>query len=404
MRTPKVYISVFFCVFLSCQVKSQRLFLNEKGESEMLKMLEHDDCHVSFEGEEEMASFLKEMAAADKWENIPLNDFKLSVASQMKRDAIKAPEHIKDRIIEDNGFVLNKYPMSAWAFPTLCDRALNNAKILARLSKDDTVKMLNMSWPYMKPYQGSSILIRGHQILAVHTDKYMHLPQGELFSAFKSGLDEKFEAEYLEGYYDHELTSALYSVENKPGNPKILEVYRDAWIKAGFPIQTLAEAKPSIRFVTADNGRFCATAYSLLVQRGVVFNLGSVKVKHEAPSSINKYEESIKECFSILEVGLDALAKMMAIKVAYPVAALVRIAKKTALPKKAATEAIEMFKMTYIGDPVTAYELYYTLMECMNSEHIQGLRGESKLNLQESLARIINLDWSEIDKPGSEDL
>lgn len=366
--------------------------------AEKLYQLEREECNIPFFSEEGMKDFLVQMNEEDEWISIPLRNISVSSTISTAREDVCAPEHIKDVLYKTGGMILNNYILSDFGLNTLSDRALNKSKILAKLSFEDKAKMLNMSWPYMNLSQEARCLLRGNRVHAVHSDGYVHLPQSELFEAFTEGLDKRFTKTYKEGSYSHAITLALYEIEARSGD--IMATYKAAMKAAGFAD---TDYVPAIMFATADNGMVCASAYPILTG-GRNIMLGSpLKIKHEANASVDDFEKKLDMCFALVEQGVSSLTEMLSIEIKYPIPALVRMLKQTSLPKRASNQVVEEYKK-YPPTRVTAYELFHTVLQCMDSDYVKGYAPVKMLSIQESIARLLHTNWDEIDGPGAEAL
>ena len=378
-----------------------------------LDLLKRDKCSIIFSEANGMEEFLNEMTKADTWTRIPIgglhvsyhqNPSELNPAEVSFADNDDVNEHLKE-----GGYTLKSYVgeflVSEHAIPTLRDRASNNAQVMKRLSKEDTAKMLNMSWPYFPKEEGLA-LIRGNRIMAMHSGKhngYVPIDQGELFSSTRRNLSEEFpDTRFFSGVFEHDLTMATFIIGDC--EHEIMEAYKNAWIDAGLHADTLKGAYPAVQFGTSDTGTYCATLYPLLIQKGRIHRLGnSLTVKHHGNASIEKFNDLFPQVYAQAKDSIAGIAKLLAIEIDYPIETAIRVAKELKLPKKPAKEAIQIFKDFYFGGSATAYEIYNQLMEILYSPHTMSLQGYSKLNLEESLARMIHLNWKDHDGPGAVD-
>lgn len=87
----------------------------------------------------------------------------------------------------------------------------------------------------------------------------------------------------------------------------------------------------------------------------------------------------------------------MDITLEYPVNAMTRICKKLSLPKKAALEAIAMFEMSYGGGTATAHDVFMALQEIPFSLKAQNTPEGKMLVIEENMARVLTLRWSDYD-------
>jgi hypothetical protein len=379
-----------------------------------LSVLKSDNCTINFKEGQDMADFLNAMTSSDIWQKIPISGLNLKYVNDVNEvnssgvtfaDSDDITNHL-----QDGGYVLEshvgEFLVSEHAIPTLRDRASNNAQVMKRLSKSDTAKMLNMSWPYFTKDEGLA-LIRGNRVLAIHSGKnngYVPINQGDLFSSTLRNLAEQFpDTKFHSGIFQHDLTFATFIVGDD--EHEIMAAYKDAWIRAGYPSATLDGAYPAVQFGTSDTGTYCATLYPLLIVKNRIHRLGnSLAVKHHGSASLEKFEDLFPQIFARVKDSIAKMAELLTTEISYPIETAIRVSKELKLPKKAAKEAIQMYKEYYFGGPATAYEVYNALTEVLYSKHTIGLQGYSKLNLEESLARMIHLNWADHDGPGATEL
>ena len=102
-----------------------------------------------------------------------------------------------------------------------------------------------------------------------------------------------------------------------------------------------------------------------------------------------KFSDNIKKLEKLLDVYLD-----------YPVNVMTRICKKLAMPKKAAIEAIEMYRMAYGGKGASAHEVYMAMQEILFILKAENTPESKMLNVEENLTRALSLNWYDYDLAG----
>ena len=73
------------------------------------------------------------------------------------------------------------------------------------------------------------------------------------------------------------------------------------------------------------------------------------------------------------------------------------VCKKLAMPKKAALEAIAMFEMANGDAAATAHDVFMAMQEIMFILKTGSAPAGKMLLLEESMARVLKLDWSQYD-------
>ena len=79
----------------------------------------------------------------------------------------------------------------------------------------------------------------------------------------------------------------------------------------------------------------------------------------------------------------------------YPYA-MTRVCKKLSMPKKAAVEAIAMFKMS-CGETATAHDVFMAMQEIPYNLKLEGTPESKMLAVEENMARALTLNWREYD-------
>ena len=93
---------------------------------------------------------------------------------------------------------------------------------------------------------------------------------------------------------------------------------------------------------------------------------------------------------------MKQLEKLLTIKLDYPINAMTRVCKKLSMPKKAAVEAIAMFKMS-CGETATAHDVFMAMQEIPYNLKLEGTPESKMLAVEENMARALTLNWREYD-------
>ena len=93
--------------------------------------------------------------------------------------------------------------------------------------------------------------------------------------------------------------------------------------------------------------------------------------------------------------------KLLNIDVRYPATTLLGVLKRIGAPKKASYEALDSFQAQNGDNPCTAYELYLAMSEVIFISQCEGASGGRIAQLEEIVARALNVNWAEYDRPGA---
>ena len=128
------------------------------------------------------------------------------------------------------------------------------------------------------------------------------------------------------------------------------------------------------------------------------FHIGScIAVDHRHQKKVEDFEAALDQLFAQFGDTVKKLESLMDITLEYPVNAMTRICKKLSLPKKAALEAIAMFEMSYGGGTATAHDVFMALQEIPFSLKAQNTPEGKMLVIEENMARVLTLRWSDYD-------
>ena len=312
-----------------------------------------------------------------------------------------SPGAVKDTA-ENLGLALRvegeRYPVRTTAYKTLLERAKINGTVLPKLKRSTLSEVLNVC---LAQFSGDAlVLIRDEKVSAVHSGDetdYSVLPIDKLLETLKTGLDARFPGNvFAGGYSDHAMSSATWKLPDQKED--LIGTYTKHLAAQGKKAMS-EQLMPGIRFTTSDTGVSSAKVSALLFGFGMPILIGScVDVDHRNRKTVTDFEKALDQLFAQFGDTVERLNRLLETPLDYPVNAMTRICKKFSMPKKAAIEAIRMFE-TSIGPTTvaTAHDVFVAMQEIvftLKSEHAP----ESKvLALQENMARVLTLDWSEFD-------
>ena len=289
------------------------------------------------------------------------------------------------------------YPARTTAYKSLLDRAKIGGTALPKLDKKVLAEVINACLHLFSAE--ALVLIRDEKVSAVHSGDvgdYSILPINELLETLKGKLDSRFPNNRFQcGYADHSLTSAAWTMPDQKED--LIGAYAKMLASQG-KSAIASKLTPGIRFVTSDTGVASAKVSALLVGGQYPINIGGcLAVDHRHQTKISDFDTALEQLFAQFGDSIAKLQKLLEIQLDYPVNAMTRICKKLSMPKKAAMEAIAMFEMAYGGGGATAHDVFMAMQEIpfiLKTEKIS----ESKLFvLEENMARMLSLKWSDFD-------
>ncbi len=223
-----------------------------------------DSFNTTFSSYETIYDCHAELESKSLWKRVQVND--LNVVALDKSSplygspgafAVGTSNEAVEDTAEHLGLALRVdgelYPIRETAYKTLLDRAKINGTSLPKLKRDILAQTLNACMEI----SGSDalVLIRDEKVSAVHSGDevdYSVISIDKLLAALKKELDVRFPGnEFVSGYSDHAITSALWRM------PKQKTEMMDAYIKtleANGQKALADKLMPGVRFITSDTG------------------------------------------------------------------------------------------------------------------------------------------------------
>ncbi|MBQ8299851.1 MAG: hypothetical protein IJX99_08405 [Clostridia bacterium] len=366
-----------------------------------------DNYFVTFSSYLTLLDFHEEQAKSSKWIRCPVNSLgvkSLDENSPLYGSTGAFAQGTTTNAVEDTAKNLglaiqvegDLYPVRITAYKSLLDRAKIGGTALPKLSRPILASTLNAC---LGLYNSEAlVLVRNEKVSAVHSGDevdYSILPMDELIKTLKNKLDERFPGnEFDKGYADHAMSSASWKMPNQKND--LIGAYTKMIASLG---QTKFADKivPGIRFMTSDTGISSAKVSALLLGGQHPIHIGGcVAVDHRHGKKVEDFEKALDQLFAQFGKSIAQLQKLLSIQLDYPVNAMTRVCKKLSMPKKAAAEAIAMFKMT-CGPNATAHDVFMAMQEIPYNLKIDNTPESKMLTIEENMARALTLNWKEFD-------
>ena len=288
------------------------------------------------------------------------------------------------------------YPVRMTAYKSLLDRAKIGGTALPKLPRSILAETLNAC---LQLYSSDAlVLIRDEKVSAVHSGDvvdYSILPIDALIETLKKKLDERFPGNVFEtGYADHSMTGASWKMPNQKDD--LIGTYAKT-IAAMGQSRLADKLVPGIRFMTSDTGIASAKVSAILFGTQHPIHIGGcIAVDHRHGKTVSDFDTELDQLFAQFGKSMKQLEKLLSIKLDYPVNAMTRVCKKLSMPKKAAVEAIAMFKMS-CGETATAHDVFMAMQEIPYNLKLEGTPESKMLAVEENMARALTLNWREYD-------
>ena len=366
-----------------------------------------DSYYVTFSSYLGLLDFHQEQAKGSQWtrcqvnklgvepldETSPLYGSLGAFAAGTTTEAVEDTAKNLGLAIRVNGEL---YPVRMTAYKSLLDRAKIGGTALPKLPRYILAETLNAC---LQLYSSDAlVLIRDEKVSAVHSGDevdYSILPIDALIETLKKKLDERFPGNVFEtGYADHAMSGASWRMPNQKDD--LIGTYAKT-IAAMGQSRLADKLVPGIRFMTSDTGVASAKVSAILFGTQHPIHIGGcIAVDHRHGKTVSDFDTELDQLFAQFGKSMKQLEKLLSIKLDYPVNAMTRVCKKLSMPKKAAVEAIAMFKMS-CGETATAHDVFMAMQEIPYNLKLEGTPESKMLAVEENMARALTLNWREYD-------
>lgn len=371
-----------------------------------------DAYNTSFQDFPAMLLYHERQARESHWKRKPVSSLKiapLDETSPLFHDGKAFAPDVSQAAVDDTaknlGLALltedGYLPIRNTAYKSLLDRAKIGGSALPKLQKPKLAGILNECLSLHK--SEAFLLVRSEKVAAFHSGDerdYSILPIDQLMAKLAEKLDERFPGNlFAQGYTDHSLVTASWSFPAQ--RDKLLETYDKALIAHGQK-HLASKFTPGVRFSSSDVGVAAASVSALLLGGQYPIRIGDVvSVHHRRQSKVQDFDSSLDMLLAQFADTIKKLESLLDVTLSYPVNAMTLACKKLAMPKAAAMEAIDMFRMAVGEKPASAHDVYMAMQEILFILKT-GHAPESKLfSVEESMARALTLRWGEYDLPGT---
>lgn len=372
-------------------------------------MVYADSFFEEFAAEKDFLSFLKSRKEKTVWKKELSNTlrFEALVPDTAKTEAIVDAydsmgkgEVMKDTL-DGTQLVLrdgDEYiPVRNCAIKTILERAKISGNALSKVERGVFAKILNHC---LKVADGQALLkVSDEKVSAVHGgDKsdYSILEMYELFTRTSDYLTDNFnDVRYAGGFYDHSIVTALWTLD---GNDELIDSYKNLLSMHSVKCRDL---KASVRLTSSDVGISGANLYPTLIADGRNIPLGSpLKLEHKNGASMKDFEKRLSMLYSQYDLAIGKLRDLISITVKNPTNTMIGVMSKIGIPKKYGIPALEKFNALYHGGFSTAHDIYYAIAEVIFFMQCAGESGVKITQMEETVARALNIKWQEFDIPG----
>lgn len=370
-----------------------------------------DDFRRSFFQEDEFLRFIETREENSSWEKVKSNEIRFfamkegdSITEKLfRRLQEEGKEGVFQDTLEHTRLMLRvnqeRYPVRSCAVKTILDRARVSGHALNKVEKEVLAKILN----YCMEVASGDALLRfcEDKISAVHggdASDYAILEMPELFRRTVEYLRDNFSGYTFAGAsYDHSIVTALWSLDGEEG---LLKEYKESLQFHGLPSD---KVELGLRLTTSDTGLSGANLYPMLFfgDESKSIPLGSpLKLEHKNKANLSKFDEQLNLLYAQYNKALGGIQHLMDVYVMHPVNAMLGVMKRIGVPKKYAVTVAEDFKVRTGGKMCSVYEAYFAIAEVIFLMQYESVEGSKIVQMEENIARAINLRWKDYDIAG----
>ena len=283
-----------------------------------------------------------------------------------------------------------------------------NGNMVKAEAYSDLAKSMNLGLKYAKG--NALLLIRYGKLSALHSgasDGYCVMPISELLAATKNALNKRFGVpQFKEGFNSHSYTSAIWELPDVQS--ELVNKYQQA-LSTAVSRNHSANWMPMVRFSTSDT----ATSSAVLMPKlkpssgGYAFCIGKgIRVEHMMKTSgavygLEKFQQEAENLYALFEDGAELMKKLGEVEIANPVNCLVGICVALKIPRKYADPAREEVDTFTISTPrMSALDIYLSLAQIPQYAKDNGASETKILELEETVAKILNMDFTDYDVGG----
>lgn len=372
-----------------------------------------DSYSATFRESEEFLRFLKERKDNSKWMTAPSKSLQFQ---SIERDTSlgnlymqiyqhNGREDLLNDTMDNTSLLLSvngcEYPVRSCALKTILERARISGHALNKVSNTVFTQILNYC---MDVASGDSLIkVADEKISAVHggdPKDYAILEMLPLFQKVKDYLENQFPGcNFMTATFDHSLAMAIWSLDGQ--TDELLDTYRREVAAKG--LDTSKVVRPGLRFMTSDVGVSGANLYPILLVGSAnrIVPLGyPIKTEHKHGKDLEYFDEQLNLLYARFNEAIAKQTALLMIDVRNPYNTMLGVLKRIGAPKKASFETADMYMAQNGYAPCTAYELYLAMSEVIFMAQCDGATGSRIAQLEEIIARALNVNWHEYDRVG----
>ncbi len=315
---------------------------------------------------------------------------------------------------EQNGVkLIICYLHQAWcvrstAMGTLHETAKLYGSAFGRMIPSSLAQTLNNG---LAVARGKSLMLERYgKISAVHSGAeggYCVMPISELLEITQGKLKARFGiSDFKYAYNRHDYTYAIWELPDAQSD--LMNIYQKALDNA-VSYNHAINFMPAVRFTTSDTASSSACLLPMFkLPSGTYFRLSNgIQVEHKKTTKAGQkygvalFEEKADGLFAMFNETAEIIKKMAETEIWHPVNCLIGICNELRIPRKYADAAREEVERFAVNSPcMSMHDIYLSLSECVGYAKNAGASKNVIFNLEEMIARVLTLNWSDYDIGG----
>lgn len=293
------------------------------------------------------------------------------------------------------------------AIQSLLSTAKVGGSALGHLTPNDFAQVVNLCLNVAKT--NSLVLHRAGKVSAIMSDQnagYRIMRQPDLLEAIRKNIPTRLGVmDFVEGSVSHNQTIGYFELPT--AQAALNKSYNDSIKISGRKVDLM----PGFRFTTSDTGMAAATLLPVFrlmnMPRGGSYypvNKG-ISVKHLRSTSgkldgTELFAEKTGELHAIFNDTAETIQRMAQTTITNPLNAYILMTKKADIAQKYAKAGYEDLEIYCGGAPCSAHDIYLSATYCIAEAKKNGVSGSALLAVQDSVAKILGMKWSDYDMPG----
>ena len=307
-------------------------------------------------------------------------------------------------VYPEKGHLVAK-PTRYTAFTTMCARAGISGSTICNSQKKPLLNVLPLAEKATWLSRGFSlhlapckILYRDGKVSSMLSAEYEVLPADMAVPAFEDRIKKDHPAlELSAGMLSHEYLYLDYLLNNKEMEESFFYMLQDFGIKCD-------AIKAGVRFSTSDIGSSCMSAAPFYKIDDMVVRLGDpIVLSHERGHSIEQFIGKLGALGMLFKESEDAVEVLGNTKIKHPAGCFWHILDRNPALKAGSESIADALDATYPAG-CTAIDVFLSLNQIIQDRNNKRTLSPTQLiNLSETVAKLLLIDYTEYDKVWIED-